>query len=113
MRKVSEKRGNPISRLQHEQEIAKMYEFFRKIWDKRQHRCESCGNPLGTEIKSYFFDHLLEKSDYPEYQFYDSNIFLCCLECHSLKTSGFPLPKHRKAINIAKEELLNGKSDFD
>jgi 5-methylcytosine-specific restriction endonuclease McrA len=35
------------------------------------------------------FDHLLEKSKYPDLKLEEENIMLVCLECHDLKTRGF------------------------
>lgn len=81
----------------------KMSEFFYYIWNKRVHRCESCDAPLGDEPRTYNFDHLLEKSKYPERAFDEHNIFLCCLSCHSKKTDGHPTDKHLQAIKRIKE----------
>lgn len=83
-----------------------MFSFFMDIWKERKHNCESCGKWLGKEPLSTFFDHLLEKSKYPLLRFEEKNIFLCCFECHSKKTNGFPTDKHKEAINEAKLKLL-------
>lgn len=80
------------------EKLAKQWDFFLKIWEKRNHVCEECNNSLGNEPRSYMFDHLLEKSQYQNLAFEESNIFLCCLSCHANKTGGFPGPKHTKAI---------------
>jgi 5-methylcytosine-specific restriction endonuclease McrA len=68
------------------------------IWKKRPHECESCGRFLGNEALSSYFDHLLEKSTYPELRYKEENIFLVCVECHDKKTRGFPTDKHKEAI---------------
>jgi 5-methylcytosine-specific restriction endonuclease McrA len=69
--------------------IIQMKEFFLLIWNKRKHECENCGKWLGKEPLSYMFDHLLEKSKFPELKHEEDNIMLVCLECHDLKTRGF------------------------
>ena len=72
------------------EQISEMQEFFLLIWNKRKkHECENCGKWLGKEPLSYMFDHLLEKSKFPELKHEEDNIMLVCLECHDLKTRGF------------------------
>jgi 5-methylcytosine-specific restriction endonuclease McrA len=67
-----------------------LHEFFLHIWKNRQkHDCENCGKWLGKEPLSYMFDHLLEKSKYPDLAKEEDNIMLVCLECHDNKTRGF------------------------
>lgn len=66
-----------------------MRSFFIGIWNKRRHNCENCGKSLGNEPLSYMFDHLLEKSKYPELKYENDNIMIVCLECHDNKTRGF------------------------
>jgi len=34
------------------------------------------------------------------------NMFFCCGDCHTKKGNGFPVEKHREAIEKAKKELL-------
>lgn len=96
MKKYSEKQREKWSKRKVRALL--LNELYQKVWQKRQHICESCGKWLGEEIRITFFDHLLEKSSYPEYEFDENNIFLCCWDCHSLKTNGHPLPKHAEAI---------------
>ena len=86
------------------QDINAQNEFFLKIWKKRKHYCESCGIWLGYEPRTYMFDHLLEKNKYADLRFEENNIFLCCFECHGLKTNGFVTEKHAIAINKVKNE---------
>jgi hypothetical protein len=69
--------------------ISEMQQFFIQMWNKRKHECENCGKWLGKEPLSYMFDHLLEKSKFPELKHEEDNIMLVCLECHDLKTRGF------------------------
>lgn len=67
--------------------------------------CNSCGKQLSNEIRSYYFDHLIEKSKRPDLALEKDNIFLCCLECHALKTDGHPTEIHQKAIEKARERF--------
>lgn len=66
-----------------------MHEFFLDLWNEKQHYCENCRKWLGNEPLSYHFDHLLEKSKYPQLRLAKDNIMLVCLECHDEKTRGF------------------------
>ena len=63
--------------------------FLGKIWKQRKHVCEYCGDTLFGHAKKYNFDHVLEKSPkkFPTLRYEARNIVLCCLECHSVKTS--------------------------
>lgn len=82
--------------------------FFRQFYFSQppgNRKCWSCGSPLANEPRSYYFDHLIEKSKRPDLAFETENIFLCCLECHSLKTDGHPTEKHQEAIEKAKERF--------
>ena len=85
---------------------SKQFSMFYDIWAKRRHYCESCGLWLGNEPLSIFFDHLLEKSKYEQFALMEENIFLCCSDCHTKKTNGFPTEKHKKAIENIKKKLL-------
>lgn len=64
-----------------------MRQFFLSIWKKRPHRCENCDIYLGSEPLSYMFDHVLEKSKYPDLRYEEENICILCLDCHSNKTN--------------------------
>lgn len=75
--------------------------FFMSIWRRRPHVCEICGRPLGSEPLTYMFDHLLEKSKYPDLKWEPDNIVLACLECHDLKNRGRIGEKYREKINFA------------
>lgn len=70
-----------------------------------ERKCQSCGRNLASEPRSYYFDHLIEKSKRPDLAMEKDNIFLCCLTCHSLKTDGHPTDPHREAIEKAKERF--------
>lgn len=65
--------------------------------------CQSCGKKLPDLPAYHNFDHLIEKSKRPDLAMETDNIFLCCLDCHTLKTNGHPTEKHEEAIRKAKE----------
>lgn len=75
-------------------------------WEKIPHICMSCERYLGNEFSTAFVDHLLPKSRFFEFAKDERNFFCCCLDCHSQKELGFPLPKHKEAIKKAEELLL-------
>lgn len=83
-----------------------MWVFFMEIWRERPHVSEISGEPLGHAPKSWMFEHLLEKSKYPELSKVKRNIILCTFAEHEVKSMGNPLPKHRQLIERAKKELL-------
>jgi len=113
-RKTFLKRGGPIKKksISPKQKEARKEQsekdqlFYQSIWNKKSHRCEVCGCSLGNEMKSYMFDHLLEKSIYPELRYEEANIVLICFKDHGDKSLGHPVPKHVELINIAKERFL-------
>lgn len=72
------------------------------LWDRK---CQSCGAILNREPRTYYFDHLIEKSKRPDLAMEKDNIFICCLTCHALKTDGHPTEVHRAAIEKAKEKF--------
>lgn len=91
-----------------EKERLKMLLFFELIWislPSGAKRCWSCEKELYEPMRSYYFDHLIEKSRRPDLALERDNIFLCCLTCHSLKTDGHPTEKHQEAIEKAKEKF--------
>jgi hypothetical protein len=80
-------------------------EFFLSIWKKRLHRCENCDAYLGSEPLSYMFDHVLEKSKYPDLRYEEENICMLCLDCHSDKTNC-------KLSDFMKEKIKKVKEIF-
>lgn len=76
-------------------------QLFMAHWLLKPHVCEVCNAYLGSENKSIYHDHLLEKSKYPELRFVIENLLLVCFECHQCKTNGFPKIKHQEYINKA------------
>ncbi len=82
----------------------KQFEFFKEIWKERPHYCNSCNKYLGEEPLSLYFDHLIEKSLRDDLRFVKENIYICCGDCHSAKTNGFPKPLHKEAIYKIKQK---------
>lgn len=82
-----------------------MWNFFLEIWNERKHYCEVTGKWLGNTPKTYMFDHLIEKSAYPELKYEKDNIILCDGDIHSQKTMGNPHPKHQELIDNAKKKF--------
>mgnify|MGYP003452238504 FL=1 len=77
-------------------------DIFNEHWDNHPTKqCEACNKQLYGENKTYYHDHLLDKSKHPQLALDMDNLFLCCMDCHSAKTSGFPRPKHKEAIEQA------------
>ena len=97
-----------VKNVDNKRNISDMNAFFLQIWNKRkQHDCENCGKWLGNEPLSYMFDHLLEKSKFPELKFEEDNIMLVCLECHDNKTRGFLTDLVRAKIEEVKKKFDN------
>lgn len=92
---------------------AKDREFYQSIWSSRSHWCESCDKKLPNEPKTWMFDHLLEKSKYPDLRHEPDNIILVCFECHEKKTNGFPTAKHLEHINRMKSFITNNLTEND
>lgn len=83
--------------------IPQMKQFFMNYWrTHKPHVCENCNKHLGKEPLSYMFDHVLEKSKYPELAFEEENIMYLCLECHDKKTRGFYSDVIQERINYLK-----------
>lgn len=86
----------------------KMLDFLTALFysiSPGERKCQSCGAELRAPTRSYYFDHLIEKSKRPDLAMERDNIFLCCLTCHALKTDGHPTEKHEEAIRKAKEKF--------
>lgn len=97
-------------------ETEKQYHFFLEIWEERKRNdgrvyCEVTGEALPNEPLSIYFDHLLEKSSYPEYRYDKENIAIVKWDVHSAKTNGHPFPKHKALIDEFKKKrgLENGR----
>ena len=81
-----------------QESIDKMKDFFLSVWRSRPHLCTICGAYLGSEPRSYMFDHVIEKQSHPELKYEENNIALLCLSCHDLKTRGFYPGSYAKKI---------------
>ena len=108
-RKQLQQRGNKPS-LTAKKKVSdgkshQMREMFLDIWKKRAHRCENCNAHLGSEPLSYMFDHVLEKSKYPDLRYEEENICMLCLDCHSDKTNC-------KLSDFMKEKIKKVKEIF-
>ena len=85
--------------------IDEMRNFFLDIWKTRQdHKCENCKKWLGNEPLTYMFDHVLEKSKYPDLKYEEENIMYLCLHCHDKKTRG-----HYSDVTKERIEYLKNK----
>lgn len=114
--KVENKKSsiNKVSEKQKEKNIKKkentkiLHNWFNVLWEKlpRDKYCSICSTPIYGENLSIYWDHLLEKSQYPQFELDERNICFCCGDCHTRKTNGSPLPKHKELIEQAKKELL-------
>lgn len=97
-----------VKNVENNRQISDMNAFFLQVWkNRKQHDCENCGKWLGKEPLSYMFDHLLEKSKYPELKYEEDNIMLVCLECHDNKTRGFLTDLVRAKIEEVKKKFDN------
>ena len=95
-----------VKNVDNKRNISDMNAFFLQIWNgRKEHKCENCGKWLGNEPLSYMFDHLLEKSKYPELKHEEENIMLVCLECHDNKTRGFLTDLVRAKIDDVRKKF--------
>jgi len=86
---ISSKKSNFVHNDGYNQQLSEMKKFFMQYWmENKEHTCENCRTWLGPEPLTYMFDHVLEKSKYPELAFEPENIMYLCLTCHSKKTDG-------------------------
>lgn len=105
IKKISEKQK--IKNQEKKVQTKLRFEMFLNIWNKLKNKnCWSCNKYLGEEPSPAFFDHLIEKSKYPELDLVEENIFICCENCHANKTNGHPSLIHMEAIKQAKIKLL-------
>ncbi|MEY4334206.1 MAG: hypothetical protein RLZZ196_2949 [Bacteroidota bacterium] len=87
-------------------ESEKDREFYNRIWQSRPHRCVVCNVSLGSEMKTAYMDHGLEKSKYKNLRYEPLNILLVCFECHQKKTNGFLNEKYKQLIDEIKSKFL-------
>src|SRR6266498_2181052 len=74
-----------------------LWELYFEIWSERPHYSQLSGEFLGKELKSYFCDHLLEKSLYPQFKYEKENILLVTAAEHEEKYLN-PHPSYKAAI---------------
>lgn len=105
---------NKVSVKQKDRNIIKrentkiLHNWFNQLWEALplNKYCTICDTPITGENLSIYWDHLLEKSAYPEFALDERNICFCCGTCHAMKTGGKPRPKHKELIEEAKRILL-------
>lgn len=95
-----------------QEEGLKMSLFFYYLWHTREMKCSCCGRKAYGDPVSTWFDHLLEKSKYPEIKYLEDNIYVVCPDHHSLKTNGFPLDPHREAIKEFETKYFDNKEFY-
>ena len=105
--KMLTKINKTVKNVDNKRNISDMNAFFLQIWNKKKHECENCGKWLGKEPLSYMFDHLLEKSKFPELKYEEENIMLVCLECHDNKTRGFLTDLVKQKIEEVRKRFGN------
>ena len=105
-RKPLPKNGGGLTRVKDkvpDRQINDMKKFFLQFWkENKEHTCENCRTWLGPEPLTYMFDHVLEKSKYPDLAFEPENIMYLCLQCHDTKTRGHIFPVTEERINYLK-----------
>lgn len=74
--------GRKYTPSERDLEVAKMYNLFKDIWDKRKHQSEISGTYLGKEPLSIYFHHILPKNKYPDAKHDEENIILMTAEEH-------------------------------
>jgi len=104
--KIRTKPTPPEKKKEQQEQREKDWEFYREIWNEREHKCQVTGEWLGNELKSIFVEHLLEKSVFPQFRYEKRNIALVSGDIHMRKTNGFPHPIHQQLIEKARKELL-------
>lgn len=103
IRKVSKKQK--IKNEEKKLKTIALHKLFLEIWDEREDPSGSCYCfETGQELKGSIFrqntccyDHVLEKSKYPEYEFLKSNIIILHPDVHNSKGNNIDsTPKVRK-----------------
>lgn len=79
-----------------------MWEVFKEIWEERPHYSEISWTPLGREILSIYFHHILPKSTWEEAMFDKDNIILLSGDEHTLVEND---PTRYEEINKRREKL--------
>ncbi len=102
----------PLKRaaIKYKKEATGEGEFFRKIWEKRPHKCQCCGEQLGDVALAHFFSHLLGKQAYPSLRLEELNIMLMCWNmngpsCHTEWDTGDKSQEKFKLARLITEKL--------
>jgi len=82
----------------------KDWQFYKEIWEEREHRCTICSDKIYGELKSLYMDHIVEKSVRPELRYEKGNIAILCQHCHCKKTDGVIGEKYRDIIEETKRK---------
>lgn len=59
-------------------------DFYKEIWDEREHVCFESGIPLPSEPLTLYFHHILPKAKYPQYRHARWNIVILHPDVHSM-----------------------------
>lgn len=113
LRRVSEKQKEK-NRVK-AQETGELHQLMREIWDEREDEAGFCycfetGQPLdGVKYRSNTccYDHVLEKSVYPQYKMVKRNIVILHPDVHTLKTGDVEKTPKVKAYRDKLLELHN------
>ncbi len=73
------------------------------LWDKMKlpRICKSCSCKVLGEFSPFYFDHLKEKSQFPQLAMKEWNVLFVCKDCHTKKNIGFPTDVHKDYIKQA------------
>lgn len=102
-----------LERKEKVERTKKLHQWMLDIWNRmpKTKECRSCRRKIWGEFSTLYFDHLLPKKKYPEFEFEEKNIYFCCGECHTKKENGFPTPAHKAAIEKAKELFIEKEEE--
>lgn len=93
--------------MKYKEETEKQWLLFQELWRALpEKKCWSCGAKIYGPNKPLYWDHLLEKSKYPELRYEKENLYFCCGDCHQKKNMGWPTDKHKQAIKKAESIFL-------
>ena len=98
-------------KLKNQKELEKMWNMFKEIYEERKSPdgkvySQLSGIFIPDSEHSYNFDHLCEKSLYPELKFEKANILIVTADEHAAKGGGAQHSNYQYYINKAKKELL-------
>lgn len=97
---------------QKQKDYEKRWEMFQIIWKSRPKKSQLSGKPIYGSIKSFYFDHLLERNKYPDVQYCEWNILVVLEEEHTRKSRGFP-GKEQPLDRRYKELILKAKQKYE